>query len=151
MKMLLVLFILYPVFLFSGVFEHLMGKDINYLFEHRFQCSHSICLSQQNDIFDNDVMDDSIKVVKAFLDHEEKVFKIELELTLEEEKKDAFYNAIVLSKNEYDNAIYSLETINDKYGNHNIVTILDKERTANYKKFLTSEYYNAMKSYTNGK
>ena len=151
MKKLLVLFIIYPVFLFSGIFEHLLGKDINYLFEHRFQCSHSICVSQEENIFDDNLMNDSIRVVKSFLDHEGKVFKIKLELTLNDEKKDAFYEAIVLSSNKPSEIDYSLETINDKYGNHNIVTITDIARKDSYKKYLIERYYKIMKKYTDEK
>jgi len=149
MKKFLLLLVLYPVFLFSGVFEHLLNKDQNYLFEHNFRCHDKTCITSEKNIFDSEVMDDSVKVVKVFLDNKKKVFKIEIELYYHDEKREAFYNAVKMDSSDTKNIVYLPYDKNDKYGNHSFVSITDKKRRKEYIKFLTSEYYKIMKSYKN--
>ncbi len=144
------LFLLFtPIFLFSGVFEHLLNKDQNYLFEHNFRCGNSICITSEKNIFDNNILENSIKVVRVFLDHQEKVFKIEIELFNHDERKEAFYNAIVKSSKRDGQIDYLSYDKDDKYGNHSFIDIIDKKRKKNYVDFLTNKYYTVMKSYKN--
>jgi len=138
-----------PLFLFSGVFEHLLNKNQNYLFEHNFRCGNSICITSEKNIFDNDVLENSIKVVRVFLDHQEKVFKIEIELFNHDERKEAFYNAIVKSSKRDGQIDYLSYDKDDKYGNHSFIDIIDKKRKQSYVDFLTNKYYTIMKSYKN--
>ena len=138
-----------PIFLFSGVFEHLLNTDKNYLFEHNFRCHGSICIASEKNIYDNPIMEDAIKVVKTFLDHKEKVFKIEIELLFKNEQKEAFYNALIKSSTDNENIEYKKYELNDKYGNHSFVDITNKKREKEYIDFLTNKYYNIMKSYKN--
>jgi hypothetical protein len=149
MKKTILFLLLSPVFLFSGVFEHLLNKDQNYLFEHNFRCHSSTCITSEKNIFDNSIMDDSVKVVKTFLDNKKMVFKIEIELAYHDEKKDAFYNAVLKSAEDKKTIKYNLYDKNDKYGNHSFVNIVDKKREEEYIKFLSDKYYQVMKSYKN--
>ncbi len=149
MKKFLILLTMYPVFLLSGVFEHLLNKDPNYLFEQNFRCHNSICITSEKNIFDNDTMEDSIKVVKVFLDHLDKVFKIEIELYYHDERREAFFNAIKKSSNDAKNITYISYDKNDKYGNHSFIDIIDKKRKKSYIEYLTNDYYKIMKSYKN--
>jgi len=147
MKKSFLILLLFPLFLFSGVFEHLLNKDKNYLFEHNFRCRNATCITSEKNIFDNSAMEDSVKVVKVFLDNKEKVFKIEIELYHHDEKKEAFYNAIKKSSNNTKNIQYVSYDKNDKYGNHSFINIIDKKRKHSYIEFLTNDYYDIMKSY----
>jgi len=143
-----ILFLLFcPLFLFSGVFEHLLNKDQNYLFKHNFRCGNSICITSEKNIFDNAILEDSIKVIKVFLDHKEKVFKIEIELYYHDERREALYTAILKSSNDAKKINYISYSKNDKYGNHSFIDIIDKNRKKSYIKYLTDNYYNVMKSY----
>lgn len=149
MKKIVILALFYPIFLFSGVFEHLLNKDINYLFEQNFRCRDSICITSEKNIFDNDLMDSSIKVIRAFLDHEKKVFKIEIELSISGLQREAFFDAIMRNTDKNKNLEYKSYEINDKYGNHPIIDIINKKRKENYKMNLSDQYYKTMKSYKN--
>lgn len=149
MKKLVCILMFYPMFLFSGVFEHLLDKDTKYLFQHNFRCHNSICITSEKNIFDNDIMDDSVKVVKTFLDHEEKVFKIEIELSIFGAKSEAFFNALKKSSDNSGKIEYQSYVLNDKYGNHPIIDITYKKRKNNYVKYLSNMYYETMKSYKN--
>jgi len=149
MKRVLFFLFFFPLFLFSGVFEHLLNKDINYLFKHNFRCDNSICITREKNIFYNDTMDDLVKVVKVFLDNTNKVFKIEIELYFHDEKKEAFYEAVIKSSDKNKKMDYLSYDKNDKYGNHSFVNIIDKKRRKMYVEFLTEKYYTTMKSYKN--
>ncbi len=141
--------VFFPIFLFSGVFEHLLDKDKNYLFEHNFRCHSSKCITSEKNIFDNESMDNSVKVIRTFLDHKQKVFKIEIELSIYNEEKDSFYNAIIKNADTSGNITYKAYEIDDKYGNHPFISIIDIKKQEKYIKFLTSEYDKVMKSYKN--
>jgi len=149
MKKTIIFLLFFPMFLFSGVFEHLLNKNQNYLFEHNFRCHNQTCITSEKNIFDDKIMDDSVKVVKVFLDNREKVFKIEIELSYHDERKEAFYNAVLASSQNRKKIDYSLHDKNDKYGNHSFINIIDKDRKENYIKFLSDKYYKVMKSYKN--
>jgi len=149
MKKIILIFIFYPIFLFSGVFEHLLNQDTKYLFQHNFRCHNSICITSEKNIFDNVVMDNSVKVVKTFLDHEKKVFKIEIELAIFGEKKEAFFDAVKKSGDSTGKIDYKSYLLNDKYGNHPIIDITYKKRRKNYIKHLSEIYFKTMKSYQN--
>ena len=145
MKKIVILSLFYPIFLFSGVFEHLLNKDINYLFEQNFRCRANVCITSEKNIFDNEMMDSSVKVIRTFLDHEQKVYKIEIELSITGLQREAFFDAITRDKNE--KLEYKSYETNDKYGNHPIVDIINKQRRENYKMNLSDQYYKTMKSY----
>lgn len=149
MKKILFMIIYCPILLFSGVFEHLIDKDTTYLFEHNFRCNNNICITSEKNIFDNHVMDASVKVIKAFIDHEEKVYKIEIELSITGEKSDAFFNAIQMNAEKNGKISYKAYTLNDKYGNHPIIDIISIKRKDNYIKHLSEIYSTTMKSYKN--
>jgi len=149
MKKSFLFLLLFPLFLYSGVFEHLLNKDKNYLFEHNFRCHNATCITSEKNIFDNEIMDDSVKVVKVFLDHEEKVFKIEIELYYHNEKMEAFYNAVLRSSNDTKSIDYLSYHKNDKYGNHSFIDITDKKRKKMYIDYLSDNYFKVMKSYKN--
>jgi hypothetical protein len=149
MKKVALILVLYPIFLFSGVFEHLLNKDINYLFEHNFRCHSNICITSEKNIFDNDVMDSSVKVIKAFIDHEKRVFKIEIELSMVGEEREAFFDAIKRSADKNSTLEYKSYLLNDKYGNHPLIDIVDPNRREKYIMNLSDEYYKTMKSYKN--
>lgn len=138
-----------PVFLFSGVFEHLLYQDKDYLFKHNFRCHNSKCITSEKNIFDNDNMDNSVKVIKTFLDHTEKVFKIEIELSIDNEQKEAFYNAIINNSDKDKNIEYKAYILNDKYGNHPFIDITDIKKKEKYIDYLTNQYDKVMKSYKN--
>jgi hypothetical protein len=146
-KSFLVFFLFLPIFLFAGVFEHLLNQDIQYLFKHQFRCLNGICISPEKNVYDNEIMDKSIKVIKAFLDHEEKVFKLEIELNIYEEEKDAFYESMLKLADKSGHIVYDLKTLNDKYGNHSIIYLTDKIRKKNYTTYLSDKYYRIMKKY----
>lgn len=146
-KKIFVFLTFFPLFLFGGVFEHLLGKDVQYLFQHQFRCHDGTCISPEKNIFDNDTIESSVKFVKAFLDHEERVFKVEVELNLFEEDKEAFYNAIIQVSDKSGKISYDLQSTYDKYGNHSIIYLIDKERKKSYMNHLTKQYAQAMKSY----
>ena len=141
--------VFFPIFLFSGVFEHLLDKDKNYLFEHNFRCHSSKCITSEKNIFNNETMDNSVKVIKTFLDHKQKVFKIEIELSIYNEEKKSFYNALVKNAGRNKNIIYKEYEIDDKYGNHPFISIIDIKKRKKYIEFLTSQYDKIMKSYKN--
>jgi len=147
MKKNLIFLLFCPIFLFSGIFEHLLDKDKIYIQENHFTCSHQICQTTENNIYDNDIMDDSIKIIKAYLDQNSIVYKLEIELLFQDEKKDGFYQAILDNSGKNNNIGYSLDTINDKYGNHTKVTIISKDRKNTYIKYFRDKYLNAMKKY----
>jgi len=149
MKKFMVILIFYPIFLFSGVFEHLIDKDTKYLFQHNFRCHNGICITSEKNIFDNEIMDNSVKVVKTFIDHEEKVFKIEIELSIVAEKSEAFFDAIKKSADNSGKLDYKLHLFNDKYGNHILIDIISKKRKDDYIQHLSKIYYKTMKSYKN--
>jgi len=138
-----------PLFLFSGVFEHLLNKDTNYLFQHNFRCGNSTCITSEKNIFDNAILEDSIKVIKVFLDHKKMVFKIEIGLYYHDERKEAFFNAVLKSSNDTKKIEYISYDKNDKYGNHSFIDIIDKNRKKLYMNHLTDNYYDVMKSYKN--
>jgi hypothetical protein len=147
LKKIFIFLMFYPIFLFSGVFEHLLDKDKNYLFKHNFRCNESICITSEKNIFDNEIMDKSVKVIRVFLDHNSRVFKIEIELSVYLEKREAFYIAMQKSAIKTGSLEYSSYVVNDKYGNHSLIDIVDKKMRKNYIKHLTETYYNTMKSY----
>lgn len=147
MKKLIYIFLLLCTVSYGGVFEHLINKDKNYLFKHNFRCNNGICITSEKNIFDNYIMDTSVKVIKAFLDHEDKVFKVEIELSLHNEKKEAFYDAIIKTSDKSGKITYKSYTINDKYGNHPFIDIVNKQRRKKYIRHLSDIYYNTMKSY----
>lgn len=146
-KLFLILFLLH-LSLFGGVFEHLLNKDIDYLFAHNFRCHDNVCISPEKNIFNQDEINTAIKFIKAIIDNEKKVFKIEIELTLQHEAKDAFYEAVLnLSDKDNKNITYHVENLNDKYGNHTIIVIIDTLRSKKYMDFLTEKYTSLMKQY----
>lgn len=147
MKKLILFLICCPIFLFSGVFEHLIAKDKNYLFEHNFRCKNQICITSEKNIFDNSVMDNSVKIIKTFLDNNDKVFKIEIELSLEKEEREAFYNAVLKSSDTKADVTYSAYTLNDKYGNHLFIDITHSKMKKAYISHMSDIYYQAMQSY----
>ena len=149
MKKIILILMFYPIFLFSGVFEHLLNQDTKYLFKHNFRCHNSICITSEKNIFDNEIMDSSVKIVKTFLDHEEKVFKIEIELSIFGEKSEAFFIALKKGANSSGKIEYKSYILNDKYGNHPIINIIYRKRKNNYIKYLSNMYYKTMESYTN--
>jgi len=146
-KKIMIFILLFPVFLFSGVFDHLLNKDQNYLFEHNFRCRNSICITSEKNIFDDDTLEDIVKVVKVVLDNKKAVFKIEVELTYHNERKEAFYKALKQDIDLKNNIEYKLYDTNDKYGNHTFIEITDTKRKKEYIEFLTQKYYKIMKSY----
>ncbi|WP_024955882.1 hypothetical protein [Sulfurospirillum arcachonense] len=149
MKKIILFLLCYPIFLFSGVFEHLINKDKTYLFEHNFRCNNSICISSEKNIFDNAVMDHSVKVIKTFLDHNDKVFKIEIELSIYNEKREAFYDAILRTASKKERFKYSSYMVNDKYGNHPFIDIIDTTMEKKYISHLSDIFYKTMTSYKN--
>jgi len=149
MKKIILFLLVFPVFLFSGIFEHLLNKNQNYLFEHNFRCRNSVCITSEKNIFDNTTIEEMIKVVKVFLDDKNMVFKIEIELNYNNEKKEAFYNALTKDLDKNSNMQYGMYSKNDKYGNHSFIDITDKKRKAAYIESLTQGYYKIIKSYKN--
>jgi len=147
MRKILIFLLIYPIFLFSGIFEHLLDKDKNYLQENHFTCLYGICQTKEKNIFDNSLIDDSIKIVRTHLDQNDKVFKVEIDLLLKDERKDGFYQAIIDSNKKNENISYELETINDKYGNHTKITLTSKKRKNNYIRYFRDKYLDAMKKY----
>lgn len=147
MKKFVLILLLFTTISFAGVFEHLLNKDKNYLFEHNFRCNDNICITSEKNIFDNYIMDTSVKVIKTFLDHEDKVFKVEIELSILGEKREAFYDAIIKTSDKSGKITYKSYIVNDKYGNHPFIDITDKQRRKKYIKHLSDIYYNTMKSY----
>ncbi len=149
MKKIVIVLMFYPIFLFSGVFEHLLNQDKPYLFKHNFRCHDNICITSEKNIFDNIIMDNSVKVVKTFLDHEKKVFKIEIELSLPGEKSEAFFDALKRSADSSGKIEYKSYMLNDKYGNHPIIDITYRKRKNAYIKYLSKMYYDTMIGYKN--
>ena len=149
MKKIIFFLLFFPIFLFSGVFEYLLNKDKEYLFEHNFRCHNSKCIASEKNVFNDKLIDNSVKIIKTFLDHREKVYKIEIELSIYNEKKEAFYNALLQSSDKDMQIEYKTYVINDKYGNHHFIDIIDKKKQANYIKILTAKYYDIMKSNKN--
>lgn len=147
MKKLIFILIFFPAFLFSGIFEHLLNKDTQYLLKHNFKCSKNICSISKNKIFNNKIMDDSVKVVKTFLDHEKKVYKIEVELSIFEEKSEAFFDALKKNGHSSGKVEYKSYMLSDKYGSHPIVDITYRKRRNDYIKHLSKIYYETMKNY----
>lgn len=146
-KLFLMLFLLH-ISLFGGVFEHLFNKDIDYLFAHNFRCHDNVCISPEKNIFNQDEINTAIKFIKVVIDNEKKVFKIEIELNLQHEEKDAFYQSVLnLSDKNNKNITYHVENLNDKYGNHTIIVIIDTLRSKKYMDFLTKKYTSLMKQY----
>lgn len=143
----LIFLVFCPIFLFSGVFEHLLDKNMNYLFENHFTCLKGICQSKEKNIFDNNMMDDSIQIIKTFLDQDDKVFKIEIELTIRNEQKNGFYQALLDTAVVDKNIEYSLVETNDKYGNHTVINIIQKNRQKKYIKYYRDMYLKTIKNY----
>ena len=79
----------------------------------------------------------------------DKVFKIEIELSIHDERKVAFYNALVKASTQNDEIIYKSYVINDKYGIHPFIDIIDKKRRQEYIDHMSNIYYKTMKSYKN--
>jgi len=148
-KKIIFFLLFFPIFLFSGVFEHLLNKDKNYLFEHNFRCHNSKCITSEKNVFDDKLIDNSVKIIKTYLDHRGKVYRIEIELSIYNEQKEAFYDALLQSSDKSGQIEYKTYVINDKYGNHHFIDIINKKKQKNYIKFLTSQYYDIMKSYKN--
>lgn len=149
MKKFILLLIVFPIYLFSGVFEHLLNQDLDYLHKHNFRCNKSTCITRENNVFDNEIMDNSVKIVKAFLDHKKKVFKIHVELLIFEEESEAFYSAIIKTSNRSGLISYAHKEVNDKYANHSFIEIIDNQREKVYMDYLKDMYLKAMQSYKN--
>jgi hypothetical protein len=147
MKKIIPLYCAIPIFLFGGVFEHLLNKDQNYLFKHNFRCHENICISPEKNIFDQKKINHATKLITVFLDHEKKVYKIEIELYVKDIEKNAFYSAVVQLAPKEKLISYSLEERDDKYGNHSLIIIIDVQREKKYMNFLTQEYKEIMNQY----
>ncbi|WP_458701195.1 hypothetical protein ACKGJI_03590 [Sulfurospirillum sp. 1307] len=147
MKKILLILLFFVTLSYAGIFEHLLSQDKNYLFKHNFRCNDNICIASEKNIYDDKIMDTSVKVVKVFLDHEGKVFKIEIELSIFNEKHEAFFNAIIKSSQKDDKITYKYYTLNDKYGVHPFIDIIDNRRRKLYIEHLTNIYYDTMQGY----
>jgi|GEM_PF-6694397 len=148
MKKSFLILLLLNISLFAGAFEHLINKDIDYLFSHNFRCHDNVCISPEKNIFNQDEINTAVKFIKATIDNEKKVFKIEIELTLQHEEKAAFYQAVLnLANPDNKNIIYTEKNRSDKYGNHASIVIIDTIRRQKYMDYLTQKYTSLMKKY----
>lgn len=139
--------LIFPIMIFANIFEDLLEKDKDYLLDHHFTCAGTVCQTNEKNIYDNALLDDAIKVVLAYLDHQNRVFKIELVMYLQDEAKNAFYEAITEIANKDRDIQYELETIMDKYGNHTKVIITDKIKKRVLVDFYKKQYISILKQY----
>ncbi len=147
MKKIIFIVLLISTFSCANMFEDLLGKNKNYLFKHNFRCNDGICITSEKNVFNNKALEDSIKVVKVFLDNKDNVFKVELELKIYNEQREAFFNAILKSSSKSRKIKYKSYIVNDKYGNHPFIDITDLQRRKRYINYMSEIFYNNIKNY----
>ena len=137
---------------FSNPFEDLLGKTKSYLDKNDFYCHPTSCIAQEQNYFDNTVLDDVVEHIEAFFDNNQIVYKIIIHLYHNQKMKDqeinnAFYQSLLEFNKKNSQISYELLKVNDKYGNKMMVVIKDKSLTKKYMLHMKKSFIEALSAY----